>query len=157
MNSCLSGTTCDGVDAELMLILYSTANLPWYFTLFLHIQKKDSFYNHYVCLVFGNILQKVDKRCIIFCLGIKDHSVIMVGWLELNLAGASYFLFTGMTGRYYVQVIKITKRYSNRILLCDIYKLEIALYSPWLKHSFLEQIFCTCAGTYESYFKLRKH
>lgn len=122
VNSCLSCTTCDGVDAK--LIFYSLLHhkfTPVFHSVPAHPNKKMVFYNHNFCLVFGDILQKVDISWIIFCLGIKVYSVIMMEWLELNLVWAGYFLFIGMLEKQYIQVIKITKRYSNRFLLCDTY------------------------------------
>lgn len=56
----------------------------------------------------------------------------MVRGLKPNLTGASYFLLAGTIGKRYIQVTKITKSHSSRILLCDTHKLETALCSPWL-------------------------
>lgn len=152
MNGCLSGTTCDGADAELMFypLLHHKFTLTFHYVP-AHPHKKMVII--IITFVFGSTLQKVDRSSIKVCFGIKVYSVIMLEWLELNLPGAGYFLFIDMKRKYYLQVIKITKRCSNRILLYDTYKLEIVL----AKYCFLEQPFCTCAGTYRSYFKLRKH
>lgn len=78
MNSCLSGTTCDGADAELMLNpLFHCEFALLFHCVPVHPGCVDGFCSHYFCLVFEIILQKVDISCIIFCLGIEVYSVIM--------------------------------------------------------------------------------